>query len=112
MLWPKALPLDLDFGLCARAKLFNTCFLGPLKCYKVINMINISILFAFWGCQMLWLGHSKFEKVTPKWVKSNAWREERRRASGVNNGQLFLQMPSRVAHASLDQNTKEAADQF
>ena len=23
MLWPKALPLDLDFGLCARAKLFK-----------------------------------------------------------------------------------------
>ena len=23
MLWPKAFPLDLDFGLCARAKLFN-----------------------------------------------------------------------------------------
>ena len=23
MLWPKALPLDLDFGLCAWAKLFN-----------------------------------------------------------------------------------------
>ena len=23
MLWPKASPLDLDFGLCARAKLFN-----------------------------------------------------------------------------------------
>ena len=23
MLWPKASPLDLDFGLCARTKLFN-----------------------------------------------------------------------------------------
>ena len=23
MLWPKASPLDLDFGLCAWAKLFN-----------------------------------------------------------------------------------------
>ena len=27
MLWPKASPLDLDFGLCAWAKLFNLAIL-------------------------------------------------------------------------------------
>ena len=34
MLWPKASPLDLDFGLCAWAKLFNIyCFVIVLLYY-------------------------------------------------------------------------------
>ena len=36
MLWPKASPLDLDFGLCAWAKLFNVMpsILGKQKKHK------------------------------------------------------------------------------
>ena len=39
MLWPKASPLDLDFGLCAWAKLFN-----KLKIAKAPVLKNILVI--------------------------------------------------------------------
>ena len=42
MLWPKASPLDMDFGLCARAKLFNFTFC--LRDVFNIKMVLISRL--------------------------------------------------------------------
>ena len=44
--------------------------------------------------------------ASPKWVKSNEPKEEERETkASVNNGQLHLQPPPQVAHAScLDQH--------
>ena len=39
MLWPKASPLDLDFGLCARAKLFNQTYKSS-KTYPTYQIIK------------------------------------------------------------------------
>ena len=41
MLWPKALPLDLDFRLCAWAKLFNEWTLKNLISLKISALLRI-----------------------------------------------------------------------
>ena len=41
MLWPKASPLDLDFGLCARAKLFNEANNVKLTAQFIVNVFNL-----------------------------------------------------------------------
>ena len=43
MLWPKAEPLDLDFGLCARAKLFNNEFDAAKHSLVFVNFVKYAL---------------------------------------------------------------------
>ena len=40
MLWPKASPLDLDFGICAQAKLFKKSTAHLIHFMKIRNGLN------------------------------------------------------------------------
>ena len=45
MLWPKASPLDLDFGLCAWAKLFNNT--STLETHASLHMKKVQKIAVF-----------------------------------------------------------------
>ena len=73
MLWPKASPLDLDFGLCAWAKIFNTIVrFEPLWWFNKLDtqIYFLILIFLVIGQQVLkgiWVESQEY-KVNLIWI--------------------------------------------